>query len=65
MEILTKTEAAEIAFRPQKLPENIKSKCIICFCKKNQSKFIKEFRKSTGLMLCSFAPDRFYIKYDN
>jgi len=65
MILLTKIEAAEIAFRPQRLPENIKTKCIACFCKRNQTKFIKEFRKSTGLKLCSYAPDRFYIRYEN
>lgn len=63
--ILSKEQAAEIAFRPQKLPENIKYKCIKSFCNQNQTKFIKEFRKSTGLMLCSFAPDKFYIRYED
>ncbi len=63
MIILSKLDAAEIAFRPQKLPETIKHKCIYKFCNQPQQQFIKVFRQSTGLMLCSFAPDRFYIKY--
>jgi hypothetical protein len=65
MELLTKQQAAEIAFRPQKLPEAIKTKCVACFCKYSQQKFIKEFRKSTDLNLCSYAPGKFYIKYNN
>lgn len=63
--ILTKQQAAEICFRPTKLPKNIIFKCVDKFCKYPQQKFIKEFRRNTGLNLCSFAPDKFYIKYEN
>jgi hypothetical protein len=65
MEILTKQQAAEIAYRPMStlIPEQIMSRCIGCFCKQSQQVFIREFRKTTGLMLCSFAPGMFYIRY--
>lgn len=64
MNILTKQQAAEIMYRPYAITfEKVLDKCIESTCKLNQTKFIKEFRRSTDLKLCSFGPGLFYIRY--
>ena len=65
MEILTKRQAAEMVYRPFSghIKQSVMTKCInICESLPNE-KFIKEFRKSTDLHLCSFAPNKYIIRY--
>jgi len=66
MEILTKMQVAEIAIRPNRAAwgDAASNKSIIKTSKYSDYKLIKAFRKSTGLMLCSFAPNKFYIRYN-
>ena len=65
--ILTKEQAAEIVFRPvaSHWGDKASEKAVKKMCSYNHSKFIMDFRKRTGLMLCSFAPDKFYIRYED
>ena len=66
MQILTKQQAAEIAYRPllQSGNKEIIGRCVDKVSSIPDQNFIKMFRKSTGLMLCSFAPEKFYIRYN-
>jgi len=65
MEILTKRQAAEIIFRPISghIKESTMQKCVDKCQELPNYKFIKEFRKSTYLKLCSFAPNKYIIRY--
>lgn len=63
--IITKREAAEYIFRPQLghgCDEAI-NRCILKNIDIPDPKFIIRFRRSTGLNLCSFAPNLFIIRY--
>jgi hypothetical protein len=62
--LLTKEQAAEIAFRPLPYSKHIKDMCINEFLGYGQEKFIREFRKSAKLELCAFGPGMFFIRYD-
>ena len=68
MELLTKEQVAEMAYRPLfAFNKNLelKAKCINEFCKAPDYKIISVFRREVKLNLCKFAPGLFYIKYDN
>ena len=65
MELFTKEQAIKMALRPMIVSESIIDRCVVRLNAMPQQRFIRVFRKSTGLMLCSFAPNKFYIRYEN
>ncbi len=64
MILFTKQQIAEIALRPQPVGGAAKKVVIKYFCGLKNYKFIKEMRKSTGLNICTFAENLYFIRYE-
>lgn len=62
-DLITKREAAEIAFRPQPMPEEMLSTLVDQLASLDDERFLAAFSQSTGLRLVPFTQGFYRIKY--